>query len=89
MDRHPAGDHRHAGRYTASTAQRGDEHTGVWVGEKKIASIGVAVKQWITFHGAAINLNTELDEFKQINPCGLEGRSDDLGADDDSAKRST
>jgi len=53
-------------------SQQGDEHTGVWVGDKKIASIGVAVKNWISFHGAAINLNTELGEFEQINPCGLD-----------------
>lgn len=52
-------------------AQKGDENTGVWVGEDKIASIGVAVKNWVTFHGAAINLNTDLSEFQQINPCGL------------------
>ena len=49
-----------------------DEHTGVWVGNEKIASVGVAVKQWISFHGAAINLNTDLEKFKQICPCGLE-----------------
>lgn len=55
-------------------AKRGDEYTGVWVGDKKIASIGVAVKQWITFHGAAINLNTELAEFDSINPCGLDAK---------------
>jgi len=53
-------------------SQKGDEHTGVWIGEKKIASIGVAVKNWISFHGAAINLNTELSEFEQMNPCGLD-----------------
>jgi lipoate-protein ligase B len=53
------------------TARMGDEHTGVWVGEKKIASIGVAVKKWITFHGAAINLNVDLREFEQMEPCGL------------------
>lgn len=53
-------------------ATKGDEHTGVWVEGKKIASIGVAVKHWITFHGAAINLNTNLDDFKKINPCGLD-----------------
>ncbi|MBI5266421.1 MAG: lipoyl(octanoyl) transferase LipB [candidate division Zixibacteria bacterium] len=52
-------------------ARRGDEYTGVWVGEKKIASLGVAVKHWITFHGAAINLNTNLSDFRAINPCGL------------------
>lgn len=55
-------------------AKRGEEHTGVWVGDKKIASIGVAVKNWISFHGAAINLNTELTEFEQMNPCGLDSR---------------
>ena len=51
---------------------RGDENTGVWVGKKKLASIGVAVKNWITFHGTAINLNTDLSEFGKINPCGLD-----------------
>lgn len=52
-------------------ARKDSENTGVWVGDKKIASLGVAVKQWITFHGVAINLNTDLSEFSQINPCGL------------------
>ncbi len=55
-------------------AAKGDEHTGIWVGEKKIASIGVAVRHWITYHGAAINLNTRLRGFKKINPCGLDSR---------------
>lgn len=55
----------------AVKAKRGDEHTGIWVGENKIASIGIAVKNWITFHGVAINLNTKLEDFQQINPCGL------------------
>ncbi len=50
---------------------RNDVSTGVWVGDAKLASIGVAVKKWISFHGAAINLNTNLDEFASINPCGL------------------
>lgn len=53
-------------------ASRGEENTGVWVGDKKLASIGVAVKNWITFHGTAINLNTDLQQFEQINPCGLD-----------------
>jgi lipoate-protein ligase B len=53
-------------------ARPGEEHTGVWVGRKKIASIGVAVKHWITFHGAAVNLNTRLRDFQEINPCGLQ-----------------
>jgi len=53
-------------------AATGDEHKGVWTGGKKIASVGVAVKKWISFHGAAINLNTDLSEFDQIQPCGLD-----------------
>jgi len=45
--------------------------TGVWVGEKKIASIGVAVKKWVTYHGFALNVNTDLSKFAAINPCGF------------------
>jgi lipoyl(octanoyl) transferase len=48
--------------------------TGVWVGdnlERKIASIGIAVKKWVTYHGFAINLNTDLRYFSMLNPCGL------------------
>ncbi|MBF0205640.1 MAG: lipoyl synthase [Oligoflexia bacterium] len=51
---------------------QGDAHgTGVWVGERKLASIGVAVKRWITYHGMAINLYHDDLAFKGINPCGL------------------
>jgi lipoate-protein ligase B len=46
---------------------------GLWVGEKKIASIGVQIKKWVTFHGMAINLNNDLGIFKYIVPCGLDG----------------
>ncbi len=46
--------------------------TGVWVQEKKIASIGIGVRRWITFHGAAINLNNDLDGFSFMKPCGLD-----------------
>ena len=52
-------------------ARQGDEHTGVWTDRGKIASIGVAVKNWVSFHGAAVNLNTDLKDFEQIKPCGL------------------
>jgi lipoate-protein ligase B len=45
---------------------------GVWVGEEKIASIGIAVKKWVTFHGFAINVNTDLSYFDLIRPCGLD-----------------
>lgn len=50
--------------------------TGVWVetpdGDRKITSIGVAAKQWISYHGIAVNLETDLRKFSSINPCGLQ-----------------
>lgn len=50
--------------------------TGVWVGEvgapRKIASIGVAFRRWVSFHGFALNVDVELDAFARINPCGLD-----------------
>jgi len=45
--------------------------TGVWANEKKIASIGIGVKRWITYHGFAININNDLDYFDMMIPCGL------------------
>lgn len=45
--------------------------TGVWVGDRKIASIGVAVRKWVTYHGFALNVTTDLSGFYRINPCGL------------------
>lgn len=52
-------------------ARQDKENTGIWVGENKIASVGIAVKNWITYHGTAINLTTDLKDFTEINPCGL------------------
>ncbi|HUK49823.1 MAG TPA: lipoyl(octanoyl) transferase LipB [Terriglobales bacterium] len=49
------------------------EQTGVWVGSKKIASIGAAIRNWISFHGFALNVNTDLNYFCKINPCGYSG----------------
>src|SRR5262245_55855236 len=48
--------------------------TGVWNAEatRKLASIGVAVKRWVTLHGFALNVSTDLARFTAINPCGLE-----------------
>jgi len=55
------------------SAQRIEGRTGVWMGEqKKIASIGVAVRSWITFHGFALNVSTDLSCFSTINPCGYD-----------------
>jgi lipoyl(octanoyl) transferase len=47
--------------------------TGVWVGERKLASIGVGVRRWISMHGFALNVCGELEGFQRIIPCGLEG----------------
>lgn len=58
--------------YFGITAQRVEGRTGVWVGQKKIASIGVAVRSWITFHGFALNVSTDLSYFSTINPCGYD-----------------
>jgi len=48
--------------------------TGVWTigGARKLASIGVAVKRWVTMHGFALNVSTDLARFGAINPCGLD-----------------
>jgi lipoate-protein ligase B len=46
-------------------------YTGIWIGDKKIAAIGVAVRRSITFHGLALNVNTDLSYFNRIIPCGL------------------
>ena len=52
-------------------ASRFPSQTGVWVGEKKIVSIGIGVRKWISFHGLAVNVNTDLRLFSVIKPCGL------------------
>jgi lipoate-protein ligase B len=52
-------------------ASRRPPYTGIWIGDKKIAAIGIAVRRSITFHGLALNVNTDLSYFKHIVPCGL------------------
>jgi len=54
------------------TAGRNKGYTGVWVGNKKIASIGVGVRNWVAFHGVGFNINPDLKYFSLINPCGME-----------------
>jgi lipoyl(octanoyl) transferase len=54
------------------TAGRRPGATGVWVGDRKIASIGIACRRWVTFHGVALNVSTDLSYFTRINPCGFD-----------------
>ena len=64
--------------------------TGVWTRGRKIASIGIHVKQWVTFHGFALNVSTDLSYFDLIVPCGIKdvimtSISRELGRDDEVA----
>ena len=54
-------------------AERSPGRTGVWTRGRKIASLGIHVKQWVTFHGFALNVSTDLRAFEAIVPCGIEG----------------
>ncbi|HET9275158.1 MAG TPA: lipoyl(octanoyl) transferase LipB [Gemmatimonadales bacterium] len=54
-------------------AARVPGRTGVWTGDRKIGSIGIHVKQWVTLHGFALNVFTDLSLFDLIVPCGLHG----------------
>ncbi|MBF6568717.1 MAG: lipoyl(octanoyl) transferase LipB [Candidatus Binataceae bacterium] len=54
-------------------ANRRDGLTGVWVGDRKIASIGVGLRRWVTYHGMALNVASDLRFFDAIVPCGIAG----------------
>lgn len=54
--------------------KRHPEYTGVWIDNKKIAAIGIKVSRWITMHGFAFNVNTDLDFFGGIIPCGIKDK---------------
>lgn len=59
--------------------QRSDKETGVWIDPKtlnprKICAMGVKASRWVTMHGLALNVNTNLDFFKNIIPCGIENK---------------
>ncbi len=47
-------------------------YTGVWVGDRKVAAIGVAVRRWVAFHGFALNVDPDLSHFDLIHPCGIQ-----------------
>jgi lipoyl(octanoyl) transferase len=57
----------------AIPAERNPGLTGVWTRGRKIASIGIHVKQWVTWHGFALNVTTDLAHFDRIVPCGIQG----------------
>lgn len=59
------------GAEARTTEAGGISLTGVWIGERKIASIGIAVRKWVTYHGVAINLTEDANAFRGIRPCGF------------------
>jgi lipoate-protein ligase B len=72
-------------------ATRRPPYTGIWIGDRKIAAIGIAVRRCITFHGLALNVNTDLSYFRRIIPCGLAwadvtSMEKELGAEQNLAK---
>lgn len=57
--------------YWGVAAERNKANRGIWVGPNKMGSIGIAVRRGISFHGLALNINTDLTPFSWIQPCGL------------------
>lgn len=55
--------------------RRDSNYTGVWIEDRKIAAIGIKVSRWITMHGFAFNINTDLSLFNGIIPCGIKDKS--------------
>jgi lipoyl(octanoyl) transferase len=55
--------------------ERNSKYTGVWLNDKKIAAIGIKVSRWVTMHGFAFNVNTDLNLFSGIIPCGIQDKA--------------
>lgn len=63
---------RTAARWQVRAGRR-DVNRGVWVGERKLGSVGICVRRGVSFHGLALNVDLDLAPFGWINPCGLAG----------------
>ena len=55
-------------------AYRDKSHPGVWINNREVAAIGLRLKKWVTMHGFALNVNTDLEKFSLINTCGFSDR---------------
>lgn len=56
-------------------AKRNEKYTGVWIEDRKIAAIGIKISRWVTMHGFAFNVNTDLNLFNGIIPCGISDKA--------------
>ncbi|MDD4622373.1 MAG: lipoyl(octanoyl) transferase, partial [Kiritimatiellae bacterium] len=55
------------------TAARDRRNRGIWIGDDKLAALGIMVSRQVTMHGFALNVNTDLSQYRGIVPCGLQG----------------
>ncbi len=64
---------RAARDFGVESEPRGGDFVGVWVGDEKLAAIGIRISRWVTMHGFAFNVSTDLNYFRLIVPCGITG----------------